>query len=311
MAALALRTTTTSALPAYRPNPIGMYRATEADETSTTPVYLRVADMAGHRLAIFGKTRSGKTVILHTVADALAGKVGQLIFDVQGELSNTRQFTGRSFLEAHPADCVVYAISPLAGAKELKLNFYYQTDVALHVLVKLMDNRSNNTQSLLSVVLPFSEDAAKMPLGGERMLACRKVLLWWAILHAAGYSADEGSLMRLGLGGMNPCFRQELREAMYGAGVVPPAPHNLASLARRRWVRQVSSCSHCACRCPHRVHHIKRLGYAAELLLGGSLSALEVCNQAGFNNPNHFYHLFKEHYGCPPGRFNAMYRLSE
>lgn len=51
--------------------------------------------------------------------------------------------------------------------------------------------------------------------------------------------------------------------------------------------------------------NIKRLGYAAELLLSGSLTALEVCNQAGFGNPSHFYHLFKKHYDCAPGQFIA------
>ncbi len=52
----------------------------------------------------------------------------------------------------------------------------------------------------------------------------------------------------------------------------------------------------------------KRLAYAAELLLAGAPSMLEVCNQAGFNNLSHFYHLFRAHFGCAPGQFAARYR---
>ena len=49
-------------------------------------------------------------------------------------------------------------------------------------------------------------------------------------------------------------------------------------------------------------NNIKRLGYVAEQLLGGSLSALEVCNQAGFGDTRHLYNLSKNHYGCPAGQ---------
>lgn len=47
----------------------------------------------------------------------------------------------------------------------------------------------------------------------------------------------------------------------------------------------------------------KRLGYAAELLLSGDYSVLELCEVAGFNNLSHFYHLFKQQYGCSPKEF--------
>ena len=52
----------------------------------------------------------------------------------------------------------------------------------------------------------------------------------------------------------------------------------------------------------------KRLGYAAELLAAGEIAPPEVANRAGFNNLSHFYHLFRQQYGCTPLQFSQQYR---
>ena len=52
----------------------------------------------------------------------------------------------------------------------------------------------------------------------------------------------------------------------------------------------------------------KRLNYAAALLADRSLAPAEVAQRAGFHNLSHFYHLFRQQYGCTPLQYSARYR---
>ena len=46
-----------------------------------------------------------------------------------------------------------------------------------------------------------------------------------------------------------------------------------------------------------------RLSYAATELVNSDSTVLDICQNAGFNNLSHFYHLFKAHYGMTPLQF--------
>lgn len=49
--------------------------------------------------------------------------------------------------------------------------------------------------------------------------------------------------------------------------------------------------------------NLKRMNYAAELLLNQQLDIIDICFECGFNNLSHFYHIFKKIYNCSPKRF--------
>lgn len=49
--------------------------------------------------------------------------------------------------------------------------------------------------------------------------------------------------------------------------------------------------------------NLKRLNYAAELILEGNMEITDICYACGFNNMSHFYHCFKKQYGCAPRLF--------
>ncbi len=50
--------------------------------------------------------------------------------------------------------------------------------------------------------------------------------------------------------------------------------------------------------------NLKRLNYAAELIVEGKMEITEICYACGFNNLSHFYHCFKNQYGCAPKKFS-------
>lgn len=52
----------------------------------------------------------------------------------------------------------------------------------------------------------------------------------------------------------------------------------------------------------------KRLSYAAELLTAQDTAPPLIAQRAGFNNLSHFYHLFRQQYGCTPLQFSQQYR---
>jgi len=51
--------------------------------------------------------------------------------------------------------------------------------------------------------------------------------------------------------------------------------------------------------------NLKRLNYAAELILESKMEITDICFACGFNNLSHFYHCFKNQYGCSPKQFKA------
>lgn len=51
----------------------------------------------------------------------------------------------------------------------------------------------------------------------------------------------------------------------------------------------------------------RRLGMAAELLLSGQTPVIDVGGLCGFNSQSHFYRLFSERFGCPPGAFRETF----
>lgn len=52
----------------------------------------------------------------------------------------------------------------------------------------------------------------------------------------------------------------------------------------------------------------KRLSYAAELLTAQDDAPAVIAQRVGFNNLSHFYHLFRQQYGCTPLQFSQQYR---
>lgn len=215
------------------------------------PVKISMKDFKGCRTAMFGKTRLGKSNVVKLLAqgmlDATAqdNSVGQLIFDINGEYANDNPQDGnRSLRSANEARCQVYALTPRQGtpSRPLRLNFFEQPAACLDVLRSMLDQdnkTSNYIRNFAGVTLP---DLAELPGMNEsdKSKAVRKIQMYWAILHKAGFIADEARLRRMNLVATRyvqhfDCrFNQQLRNAAYGfvrpSSPVPENPSNLDEL---------------------------------------------------------------------------------
>ncbi len=219
------------------------------------PVCVSPRDFLASRTAMFGKTRLGKSNVVKLLAQSIIDstekdkntKVGQLIFDINGEYANDNDKDGnKSIRSANPTRCEVYAISPKINtpSKPLKLNFYEQPDSSKAILTSLIqqDNRatSDYIRSFISVELLSIDEIKKMPEGSEKIRALRLIQMYWAILFKAGYNADELRLLGIAPTGrnctqFNPGFAANLRTAAYAAANIqslPSSPKTLQELQR-------------------------------------------------------------------------------
>ncbi|MFI7332829.1 ATP-binding protein [Micromonospora aurantiaca (nom. illeg.)] len=199
-----------------------------------TPVNICIDDLAGARTAMFGKTRLGKSNVVKLLAQSILDgnyttkTVGQLIFDINGEYANDNEWDGKgkanSLRNAYADRCDVYALTQRDSteSKPLKLNFFEQPDSCIQILSSLLaqdGKTSNYIRSFASVELMPLEEIAKLA-EFERTRPVRKIQMYWAILHAAGFSSDEGRMRKLGLTSANarnfdPGFSEDLRKAAY------------------------------------------------------------------------------------------------
>jgi len=219
--------------------PIGELRLTECrlplpnKPQPRVVVSVSTRDFMASRTAMFGKTRLGKSNVVKLVAQSIietstsTNNVGQLIFDINGEYANDNPQDGsRSLASAYPQRCSVYALTPKPNtpSRPLKLNFYEHPDRAHRVLADLLSEAGRNAiyvSAFSSTAVPSVASLAGLPRN-QYLRTKRRILMYWAVLHKAGYSADERTLTGL-IQGLNPELNAELREEIHHrAGVAAP-----------------------------------------------------------------------------------------
>jgi hypothetical protein len=217
------------------------------------PSFISMRDFMGCRTAMFGKTRLGKSNVVKLIAQGMLDctepsksegyKVGQLIFDINGEYANDNPQDGnKSLRSANEARCHVYALTERKDtpSKPLRLNFYENPDSCMRVIESLLaaDHQSSiYIKSFSAVQLNSVEQWKAIPNTNtsEKIHALRKIQMYWAILAKAGFKADEKKLKALGLKiyavkDFDPHFNASLRKAAYEHAEVDSVPSEPSTL---------------------------------------------------------------------------------
>lgn len=240
------------------PIAIGLFRPTENELASiitsgsgtglSTTVNVSVDDFKGTRTAMFGKTRLGKSNVVKLLAQAVIDATqsdrsgGQLIFYINGEYANDNPQDGsKSIRSANDSVCEVYALTrrPATPSKPLRLNFYEQPDSGIQILASLLeqDNRkSDYIAGFASVGLATVDEIVSNTTDYRvRTHDIRRIQIFWAILHVAGFEASEAKLRGLfntigGQGAFDPHFSSETRNKVYASPDMPDSPKSLGAL---------------------------------------------------------------------------------
>lgn len=164
-------------------------------------VEIQPSDFLSRRTAVLWMTRTGKSnTVKTTVASVHMAalkdnvKVGQIIFDVNGEYANANhQDDGSSISEVFGKDCVRYRAIETDGFEDLRTNFYLEAEQGLNLVQSLFRKEKSpfSWQDLDSFMSSSLEEPDKSEMG-ERIRWEIKRSIFQCILHKAWYPAPHG-----------------------------------------------------------------------------------------------------------------------
>lgn len=201
-----------------KPLEIGRLRYTEtpsAAKEQLVPIKVDPRDFIGreygHRTALFGKTRFGKSNTIKVIADTILSsgiKAGQIVFDPSGEYTYWNEQDNGSLFALHPDKCVRYSLNPrdlteekargYTTPKSLKINFFEAVSVGHGLIVQLWDSehgsRPGYMQPILNWTPPDLEDEPDEKKDKSSYNHFwRSVGMWFAVLRLTNFRPKSGA----------------------------------------------------------------------------------------------------------------------
>lgn len=160
-------------------------------ETNSAPVNIHTAkDLVGHKTAIFGMTRTGKSNTLKIISTAIHldnTSVGQLIFDPTGEYAypNKQQDIGIADLDLDNVTIYKYGAKEEDDEESLAANLYKHPQLGLseaRSLIKSNERDPNYLKPLTNAEVLTEEEIEELPFG-RRTTEGRKLSVYRALLY--------------------------------------------------------------------------------------------------------------------------------
>lgn len=138
------------------PFEIGTVRYTSSDrlqrreKEDLVPAVIQPADFLARRTAVLGMTRTGKSNMVKQTVSVVKKvskdanlKIGQLIFDINGEYANANGQDEGAISEIFKEDCIRYRMLKAEGFKNLLNNFYEQIPEGFSIICEQIKNDGN------------------------------------------------------------------------------------------------------------------------------------------------------------------------
>ena len=211
--------------------PIGTVRFASTDrlhrgEASGRAVFnLNAVDFLARRTAVFGMTRTGKSntvkqlvSVVNRTSHGSGLKIGQIIYDLNGEYANANQQDKGSLAEVLPQDTVRYRMIPTPGFELILNNFFHQVVEGHQTLRGLLESskvpRTADLEAFLSMdfIEPNRENCGS-DYEFQRQSAMYQVKLaaYRAVLARAGYELPKDFKFAFEV---NPAVRNKVNPAM-------------------------------------------------------------------------------------------------
>ncbi|KOX63730.1 ATPase [Pseudomonas psychrophila] len=172
-------------------------------------VEIQPADFLARRTAVLGMTRTGKSNTVKTTVSAVALaamksdiRIGQLIFDVNGEYANANhQDDGSSIAEVFGDRVVRYRAIETPNFHDLRANFYQKPEQGLN-LIQALHNKGTSPyggqdlDAFMGATLEEPDASAR----SEHTRWERHVAVFHCILHRANYPAPAGFKVKVPCG---------------------------------------------------------------------------------------------------------------
>lgn len=189
------------------PFQIGTVRYTSTDRlhrrsanAEKVPVSIQPSDFLARRTAVLGMTRTGKSnmikqmvSVVKRVADNGKVKIGQIIYDINGEYANANQQDKGAISDIYSGDTVRYRMLKADGFLELQNNFYIQLREGFATIRKVVIENNNDKQNDVAVFLNTSFDEPEKEDNSSYKRWKIRAAAYKAMLFLAGFpsSGDE------------------------------------------------------------------------------------------------------------------------
>lgn len=187
------------------PFKIGTVRYTSTDrlhrasDSEKVPFFIQPSDFLARRTAVLGMTRTGKSnmikqtvSVVKDISDTCDLKIGQLIYDINGEYANANQQDKGAISDIYADDCVRYRMVHTNGFKQILNNFYTQLSDGHRILSDLIRESKKDGAADIDTFLGISFDEPdKTEEPGEHKRWRVKVALYRTLLCKAGYDLQS------------------------------------------------------------------------------------------------------------------------
>lgn len=185
-----------------KPFQIGTIRYTSTDrlhrrsaQAEKVPVFVQPADFLARRTAVLGMTRTGKSntikqmvSVVKRVADESQAKIGQIIYDINGEYANANQQDKGALADIYPDDTVRYRMLEADGFRELRTNFYEQLNEGFGIIQRELEEANRVTTDYVRAFVNLSLDEPDKADVGEHKRWEVRVAAYRTLLYVAGFA---------------------------------------------------------------------------------------------------------------------------
>lgn len=155
-----------------KPFQIGTVRYTSTDRlhrrdarSTKVAVSIQPSDFLARRTAVLGMTRTGKSnmvkqmvSVVKRVADESTARIGQIIYDINGEYANANQQDKGAIADIYPEKTIRYRMIETKDFEELQNNFYIQLNDGFSIIRRVVEANKNNKQGDVEIFLNTSFD---------------------------------------------------------------------------------------------------------------------------------------------------------
>lgn len=188
-----------------KPFPVGEIRYTSTDrlhrkqqDVIKVKVNIQPSDFLARRTAVLGMTRTGKSnmikqlvSVVKRVADEGGIKIGQIIYDINGEYANANEQDAGAIADIY-ADTLRYRMIETAGFEELRTNFYTQVNEGFMIIQRELEDANRVTTDYVRAFVNLTLD---QPDENERSEYYRwqvRNAAYQTLLFAAGFEPPPG-----------------------------------------------------------------------------------------------------------------------
>lgn len=169
------------------------------DDAEKVPVSIQPSDFLARRTAVLGMTRTGKSnmvkqtvSVVKQVAERGGVKIGQIIYDMNGEYANANQQDQGAIADVYPNDTIRYRMLKTQGFEELQNNFYVQLNEGFSTIRQVIQENKQGSQADVQV---FSDTSFDKPDDQDKSAHNRwkvRVAAYKAMLYKADLPAPTG-----------------------------------------------------------------------------------------------------------------------